>query len=221
MLVVPRRAATQLYEMLHRRPCAVLVLAEAFVRTHPSEQLNDRKVLSVRRFCEYKAYTRSSEEVSADPSVWPTEFSAWVRSPDCEGKNDPRCLPLHIFSVSERANLTTAAERKRFELLHHHARGPARKDARKLVWTAARGKAMHGREPCTVSGCLIPDGFHWDVQSSSKRTLSNGAEEWSIRAGGYINIYPDGFLREGSMTRRVWSTSHSDTADLADVARMS
>ena len=39
---------------------------------------------------------------------------------------------------------------------------------------------------------------------------------WTVRAGGYINIYPDGHVRVGKRCRQTWNAKHSAAADEDD-----
>ena len=144
-------------------------------------------------------------------SRWDVAFEDWLAQIECDGPNDPRILPLHIFTTKRPFELDETAERRRFREEHHHE--SALVDDRKRRWMLAPPGARHGREPQTVRDLQLPDGFHWDVGVPRVSVVASSNTIWRIGSGGYINIYPDGHVRRGKQCRQTWSKSQSEQAD--------
>ena len=89
------------------------------------------------------------------------------------------------------------------------------RDAGKLDWqrmtTAVLKNRMlgitegHGREILHVAMRELAQGFHWDVShSASNARLGNSSETWRVNKGGYVNVYPNGHIRGGKGSRKVY-----------------
>ena len=213
--VLERGDAVRLYEDMHRRPVAVVYEGKPRVRSHPRPPFRDDRVLSLYQFCRYKSFAVSlRSDVAAH---WESAFESWLTNVDCDGPNDPRVLPFHIFAARQALELDEMVERKRFRRLHQQRR--ALVDKRERRWAPARPEARHGREPQTVRGLRLGDGFHWDVATSGALGVSSATTIWAVHAGGYINIYPDGHIRVGKRCRQTWSATQSAAADEDDRKR--
>ncbi len=203
--MLQRRDAAQMYEDMHRRPVAVIYEGKPVVRTNPRPPFRDDRTVSLREFCKYKCY---AENVSSD---WESAFDEWLTNIKCDGRDDPRILPLQIFSAKEAFELDELAERQRFR--RSHRVGRALVDKRKRRWSSARPGTRHGREPQTVRGLRLDDGFHWDVTMSRSPVITSSTTIWEVRSGGYINVYPDGCMRTGKKSQLIWSAADSAKAD--------
>lgn len=208
MNVLFREDATALYVALHRTPIAVVQSQKnIFVRTHPEPPLKTRKAVTLERFCAYKAFYASL--MGAPPAELFRSFTAWTQEVVCENSADPRCLPLQIFSEKTESDLTDTDGRDEFRRRYWRNRNWI--DDAKAKWGAARPRERHGREPQTVGGHLLEDGFHWDV-SKAAGVVSGTDSVWRFKRG-YVNIYADGCFREGSGAKLVWSPSDSEYED--------
>lgn len=211
--VVPRCAAADIYVEAHRRPIGVLLQTDAHVRSTPVGPLQDNRVIPLRSFMRYKAFT--SHMGMSSHQTWWSAFDEWLASTHCDGYNDPRCLPFHIFSAKNQLDLHDEGSRSEFERVHK--RGFARTDGDDLTWSAARPGARHGREPTTVAGNTLIDGFHWDVAvpSGRKRVVATADTSWDVK--NYVNVYPDGMARIAKAGRayQAWNREDSLVADRA------
>ena len=210
--LVARTDAVRLYEEMHRRPMAVVYEGKPRVRLDPGGDLRDDRLVSLYRFCRYKSYATSLRSNAA--SRWDEAFEDWLTQVECDGPNDPRILPFHIFRTKGDYALDEIAERRRFR--QEHRSTSAVVDDRKRRWTLAPPGARHGREPQTVRGQQLYGGFHWDVMAPGTTAVASSNTIWKIRSGGYINIYPDGHLRRGKNCTQTWSKSQSKQADAND-----
>lgn len=216
--VLQRGDAVQLYEDMHRRPVAVVYEGQPRVRTDPRSPFRDDRAVPLLEFCRYKSFAVSLQSNVA--TQWDKDFESWLAQIDCEGESDPRVLPFHIFAAKERYDilagksrydLDEVAQRQRFRRVHLHRRGLV--DSRKRRWESARAETRHGREPQTVRGLTLGDGFHWDVTMSQSPVLTTSSVTWEVRRGGYINVYPDGHTRIGKGCKQTWSARQSKAAD--------
>ncbi len=210
--VVPRADAVRLYEEMHRRPVAVVYEGKPRVRLDPGKNLRDDRTVSLYRYCRYKSFVTSLRSNAA--ALWGTAFEDWLAQIDCDGPNDPRILPFHIFTTKGPFELDETAERKRFRQEHHNK--SALVDDRKRRWVLASPGARHGREPQTVRDLQLHDGFHWDVTVPRASVVASSHTMWRVGSGGYLNIYPDGHVRRGKQCKQTWSKSQSEQADAND-----
>ncbi len=212
LCLLARCDAADLYVALHRRQVAVISFSKISVRSTPEGPLRDDRVISLPKFCEHKAYTTSNPD---NHETWPAEFSQWTRTVACDDHRDPRCLPFHIFQSRSESSLYTTEERNGFNKLHRlpATNRPVRLDKRGVVWDPARPGARHGREPITVAGTRLVDGFHWDVrrQRSGRWRLATSDVTWDVAK--YINVYPDGATRFGDRCTPMWSRGDSARED--------
>jgi hypothetical protein len=177
------------------------------------------------RFLESLGQNRSVMRVIADKACWMGSFplgrairggpltateraridslERWQLA-DWQAGNDPRALPLYVFSPGlERWTFRTAGGRQRFGEKYGP---PARRmDDRGLFWI--RADHFHGAETVRLAGIHeLPRGFHWDVTQERRRSteLTTLTEAWRVRDGGYINVYPDAYIRSGRNSTRVF-----------------
>lgn len=167
--------------------------------------------MSLLRFCRYKSFAVSVRSNSA--ASWDADFAEWLRHVGCDGPTDPRVLPFHIFEAKDAYELDDSTERGRFRRSHQH-RG-ALVDKRTRRWVSARPGERHGRDPQTVRGLRLDNGFHWDVTTSGSPVLTTSNTTWKV-GSGYINIYPDGHARVGKQCKQTWSKKASTAADEDD-----
>ena len=213
--IVQRGDAVRLYEDMHRRPVAVVYNGKPRVRLDPRPPLRDDRTVSLLQFCRYKSFAVSVRSNAA--ATWDSVFDDWVKGVECDGSNDPRVLPFHLFAAKGSYELDVAAERGRFRRSHQHRR--ALVDQLKRRWASAPPGARHGRDPQIVRGLRLGAGFHWDVTTSGRPVLTTSNTTWRVGLGGYINIYPDGHVRVGKQCGQTWSAGQSATADEDDRKR--
>ena len=210
--VVSRTDAVRLYEDMHRRPVAVVYEGKPRVRLDPRVTVRDDRTVPLHRFCRYKSFARSLRSNEAES--WDSAFEDWLAQVECDGPNDPRILPFHIFPTKGDYALDEMVERQRFR--QEHRSRSAVVDDRKRRWTLAPQGARHGREPQTVRGLQLFDGFHWDVMARRTAVVASSNTMWRVGSDGYINVYPDGHVRRGKQCRQTWSKSQSELADAND-----
>ncbi len=213
--VLPRGDASRLYEEMHRRQVAVLYSGKIVVRTDPQPPFRDDRVVSLADFCKYKSYAISLRSNDADH--WDARFLDWISDAECDGPNDPRILPLHVFAPKGSFELDDQDERKRFRTTHR--KKGTLYDQRKRAWSPARPGARHGREPQTVRNLRLDDGFHWDVTTAGSPYVTSSHTIWKVPSRGYLNVYPDGCIRIGKHSTMTWSAKDSVAADREDQRR--
>jgi hypothetical protein len=201
--------AYDLYRRLHRRRVLVIGFTEVHVRTDPSRDPAVRRAaITLSTFVEHKA---DFELVRDKPAIQPTleRFKRAIGGvPRCDGEDDPRCLPLHVFAVvCDWSSLTQRNGRDRFE--DRYGRARSRVDSGNKRWARADSAAYHGGDALTVAECQLRSGMHWDVSSErGRKKLMNSHEVWELPrqgAGGYVNVHPDAHVGGGSGARRVWT----------------
>ncbi len=197
--------ARRLYRSLHKQQTLVLSFTAVYVRRDPSRQPVERRAaLNLKDFVDHKA---SFALVRGNPDLKSIRaFSNGVRSLSCEGEGDPRCLPLHVFTVDRRwPELTSSAGRAAFSRAYDE--GQSRLDSGRKRWTRADRGAYHGGEELTVGDKVLPKGMHWDVESERGQVrLVTADEVWRLpQAGrGYINVFPDAYVKGGKGARLIW-----------------
>ena len=207
-----RGDAIQLYEDMHRRPVAVVYEGNPRVRLDPRPPVRADRTISLYQFCWYKSFAVSLR--SGVAARWDSAFAEWLAGIECDGPNDPRILPFHIFAAKKGFDLDDMFARRQFQRVHRRCGGLV--DDRKRLWKSARPGTRHGREPQTVRGLRLADGFHWDVATSHSPFLMSSNETWRVKSGGYINVYPDGHTRVGTHCRQTWTAKDSRQADKQD-----
>lgn len=210
LLIEPRDAA-ELYAVLHRSRVLVLATAACHVRRNPSPNPSrHRDLVGLAGFVRYKASFGMLRD-HGDISRVMERFVGWPSAHACDGLQDPRVLPLHVFDHS-----TEWAELDGREGVEFFAKtfgsGARRKDAGGRTWEQA--SAFHGRDSLTIAGYLLPHGFHWDVtRGDGGERIITTHEIWRLlNKYAYCNVYPDGYVRsEGKdargVSRRIWPGS--------------
>jgi hypothetical protein len=198
--------AHQLYKRLHRERVLVVAFTAIWVRRDPSKNPAVRKeAIQLADFVDHKA---QFELVRGDSSVDLAfaRYAEWASVTSCEGEDDPRCLPLHVFTTDRPwPELREATGRGAFG--RKYGSGRARTDARSKRWAKAQPSAYHGRENVEIAGCTLAAGMHWDVSSAREVRLTTSHQVWRLGSRGYLNVYPDGHVRKTgrSNARNVWS----------------
>ena len=207
-LIAPEDARW-IYAELHRYDVAVLTLRAAYVRRDPSMlPARRRQLLQLERFVRYKAFyflIRSRPDIEAALD----KFAESRRTIGCDGVDDPRVLPLHIFNCpNDWKELEYIGGRSAFD--HEHGNSNRRYDCSGLYWAKPKGQAArHGGPALRVARRMLESGFHWDVTAAGQATVYTADAVWRLRQNNsYINIYPNGYIRppgKGYGTVRVWS----------------
>lgn len=207
--LVPMYDATALYRQMHRRPVLVLAFGEGWVRRDPRrDPAVKRSAIALRRFTAYKALY-GMVRTARDLEEHLTRLEEWRGSAACDGQDDPRILPLHVFETSDEwPSLAEPAAAEQFKRRY----GPpsSRCDEGGKRWD--RALARHGGPALTVAGCTLPAGTHWDVGiadgQASVATICTSDAVWELRgAGTYANVYPDSNVRQTRRSRgvrKVW-----------------
>ncbi len=185
--------AAGLYDRIHRTRVAVLVLgSDPRVPLHPKREdaLRYGRHIQLKRYVEYKCHY---SKVSSDPlnDSWAGVFAGWCAQTACDGEQDPRCLPFHVFE-GRGEGLASAISRQEFNDRYGNA---IRVDDSKSTWRL-RPAMFHGTECLNIAGYPLPQGFHWDVDTAGPRNFNTPRNAW--RVTGHFNVYPDAFLRRGS-----------------------
>ncbi len=191
--LIPAEFAGALYGKIHRTRAAVLVLgSDPRVPLHPKQEdaLKFKRHIQLKRYIDYKCFYC---KVSADPENdgWTGMFARWCRVSHCEGEQDPRCLPFHVFR-GDGKGLDVLENRQQFNELYGTAK---RCDDTKSIWNLLP-RDYHGNETLHVAGHELSKGFHWDVKIDGSRDFNTAQFAW--RVTGHVNVYPDAFLRRGS-----------------------
>ena len=195
--------AISLYKLLHRARVGVWELKPSRVPTSKCPQ-NDKDYIALNQFVLHKAFVTRFQLLNFDYDWCHSldEFMNWLRVSGCENEGDPRCLPFHLFATGiPLDDLENDIGRSRFADMH----GPQSKrlDDRTLSWQRPLG-VPHGRDALLVSGCQLVRGFHWDVSASRNRTTIKAHDgDWIIEPGGYLNVYPDAYIRTGRKARFI------------------
>jgi len=199
------RDATALYKGAHRSSLGVIVFGGPEVGLDPAAG-GHGKAVSVERFLRYKAFVYHLErpdDVRAVDEFF-ADFSSWISTIGCEGEQDPRCMPLHVFDRS-RDWRTLGSPVGRSDFNSRYGAG-VREDPQGLRWQRARD--LHGREVLQVAGRPLIAGYHWDVENSARapRRVTTTHEVYEVSPRGYLNVHPDAHVGvRGSFARRIWS----------------
>ena len=194
--------ATNLYKRIHRARVGVWQIENANVPQRPQPRNTTNDYITLGRFVCHKAYHSRLPKNSID-NAWISSlegFPTWVKGIDCENEGDPRCLSLHVFDTRfEVGRLTCQDGRERFAGIH--GAQSSRLDEKGLKWT--RG-AFHGHETLQVAGRELTTGFHWDVEGKPKQRIITTSDVWEFKPNGYVNVYPDAYIRRTSKAKRVF-----------------
>lgn len=183
--------AAGLYPRVHRSRVATLVIGrDPLIPLHPriNEAARARRHVTLRRYVAYKCFWARLPQESATNESWLGSFIGWCNAIDCEGENDPRCLPFHIFDGDAR-DLEQPASRTRFD--GRYGTGPFRTDGQGAEWRM-QPAIFHGSAELSVAGCLLRRGCHWDVTAVEHR-IATPAGIWLV--DGHVNVYPDAHIR--------------------------
>ncbi len=182
--------ATNLYRLAHRVKVAVFFFGKPFVPLSPGAQSGRDKRMELSRFVRYKAHSQRLPAGLTDVAPHLASCEAWQHRVGCEGRHDPRCFPLQLFST-KCAELDSQKQRTRFDEVHGATN--RRIDDRGLTWRLDP-HSFHGRDVLHVAGCELPRGFHWDVSvGHSPKVVATAKERWRVQ--DYINVAPDAQLR--------------------------
>lgn len=198
--------ASLLYKMLHRGPTLVVALTSAWISTDPSRDPPNRRAgRSLEDFVAYKALYGLVRADADVPSLF-ERFRLWQGEVNCDGPTDPRALPLHVFDAGPGPHeLDSEAGAARFR--RAFGGSAERKDHSDRTWASG---ASHGTDTLQVAGCALPSGTHWDVSGERNGCrVMNASEIWRLKRGGYVNVYPNEYIRpprrnRRSQARRVW-----------------
>lgn len=203
-VLIPRDAH-DLYSAMHRSLLLLVTTASCYVRQDPSaDPTTRRKLIRLEDYCRYKAAFGVARG-PGDPRRHIEAFFDWPAENSCDGIQDPRILPLHVFDPRMVWDeLHSAGQATLFS--GRFGSASRRADHCMRVWqTATLG---HGRDALVVSGTTLPVGFHWDVQRGrGQDRLVTSHEVWKLKSpSAYCNVYPDEYVRglEQRGARRVW-----------------
>lgn len=190
------------YRSAHTMPLALLATGSFKFRRDPrADPSTERLLWSPEDFLRYKAHARvvrAPSDVDRALQVAASELAAL----DCLSVNDPRVLPMHVFSsAGQYQHLDQLHGRNDFKAAHGSGRQRRDDDGRR--WTKG---PSHGREQLCVGGSMLPTGFHWDVTvERGSSTLANGWQVWDlVDRHAYVNIAPDAGVRKGNRCVRRW-----------------
>jgi hypothetical protein len=131
-----------LYRRLHRARVVVVSIQAPgspgphfFKRPPPASArtYSPGNIASVRTLCRHKGlfyrwrWDRSTAE-------WGPIFASWCERIQCEGPEDPRCLPLHVFQCQARWSKEIARSEGRVSFDACHGTGHERTDEVGLRW---------------------------------------------------------------------------------------
>lgn len=200
--------AVWIYRSCHRYAIAILSLTAAYIRRDPSQYPKRfRSLISIDKFVRYKAYFGHIRTMSA--VEWHVQnFIESLDTVECDGPDDPRALPFHIFNCPNEWDLLEGSEQQE-RFAFEHGRSSQRRDCDKVLWNKPKGQAAkHGGGPLLVGKTLFEQGFHWDVVPEGLGTILTPDSVWHLEgANAYLNVYPDGFVRisgRSSGVKRVW-----------------
>lgn len=145
--------------------------------------------MALDTFCRHKAYFIRLRW-DRDLATWASVFAGGLEAVGCDGPDDPRCLPLHVFRPRGSGwSKALGATHGRAAFARDHGPASCRTDAADLLWETGPN---HAGEPLAVAGRALPAGFHWDVQGTGQE-IWTPTEGWLVRQ--YINVAPDAHLR--------------------------
>jgi len=115
---------------------------------------------------------------------------------------------MHVFGVDRTwPELSEKSGRDAFAKRYGGSR--SRLDDDRKRWTRADRAAYHGGPGLTVAGHALQRGMHWEVISERRKfRLVTANQVWEVPRGahGYVNVYPDAFVRPGGDSRAqlIW-----------------
>lgn len=209
LFAVDPKLAKELSKSSHKRLVSIIQLGDARVRLNPLDEWSRRTSVTLKEYLGDAACVRTVSNKSDVEDVI-KECTFWFEHPEGDAaldRNDPRCLPMSAFAWRRLSLLESSEARQMFTIKYKFIGGSLRwlDDDRKL-WDGTG--ACHGRTPVHVCGRALPLGWHWDVRSEKKggkrMLVCNGWEAWEVGRNGYINVGPDGTIREGKRCRLLF-----------------
>ena len=201
--MVSPQDATNIYKRAHRARVGAWQIGNAHVPIRPKPAPRATDYTTLRTFLSHKAHHARLPDQST-LQEWNSSletFLSWIREANCDNEADPRCLPLHVFATTLTPDqLSSPQGRSNFNQAH----GPqsSRVDDRDLTW---RRGPPHGANKLQVAGRDLITGFHWDVTGTQRQKVSNTTEVWEIKSNGYLNVYPDAYIRSAKgKARRLY-----------------
>lgn len=191
-----------IYRRMHRTRVAVVSIQAPAVggpqiRMRPMPKhgqifLKGRELMSVRQLSRHKAFFLRLRW-DRDHQTWASTFASWMNRVECDGIQDPRCVPFQVFLTARHWSKTIAgpAGRRRFD--SEHGGATRRTDTRGLVWMTGTNHGLQQQDALQIAGNPLPIGFHWDVQAEQEVELWTPTEGWLIRK--YLNVTPDASIR--------------------------
>lgn len=199
--------AHKLYQDVHLMRTCVLGQGGIFVLRDPrKDPPTQRDCISLREFVCHKAAFEIVED-GREPGEQAERLLA-KPSTDCLGIKDPRVIPLHVFRGGlQPSELLDVEGRSRFRRAFQN-KGGGWASPNAGVWSPADARARHGaagtdRSALKVGDLELPLGFHWDVSGPRPIAIMNSSTVWKLDRSGYVNIYPDAFIRQGSKGARM------------------
>ena len=213
--ILPPGDVAVLYRSLQQEPSVVLDLVGASIKLRPDMPVSrEADLMRLKYLVEYKsAYVKlDGSHLEAAPETVLDAIKAKLESPEkrIAGYLDARALPFLPFRLdepNENLDLDTQEGQKRFLMRYGKAR--QRVDANHVEWSLDPN-LFHGKDTLSVHGICLPTGCHWDVKSTrGSATLYTAAEKWSLKAGQYVNIYPDMHVRTAQRKggKRIWASN--------------
>ncbi len=194
-LVLSAVDVCRLYRRAHRARVAVVALAGARVQRDASERASRTGSEPLESFMQHKVLYRLATRPVEVPTIL-RDMSTWYSCTQCEGQNDPRCLPRQVYRDESGLPLNSVEERRVWEAAQRKGAVAkathARIDGHGRVWQ--RGE-YHTLDLLQVAGATLPVGMHWDVQFTRQDRVSTGWETWTFGLRTYGNIHPDAYVR--------------------------
>ncbi len=201
--------ANELYRDLTINKCYVLSRGSVFVLHDPRRDPPEKRdCMPLQRFVDHRAVYRTLQDGVDTAAELRTMIAAGVPS-DCTSYNDPRVLPLHVFDrKADGERLNTEDGRSAFRNMY--ARGGCWQSAATGTWRPASAGGRHGLagptgDPLWIWDYELPMGYHWDTNAGQqRRTVVATASVWRVEPRGYVNIYPDSYIRAGTKAKETW-----------------
>ena len=197
--------AASVYSRAHNATVGVLVDDRLRVMLDPSRTPTTGRARKLSSYLRYKALVSRLgyfDAVSAAEFI--LALAAWAQATNCEGDSDPRVMPLHVFDDdAEYDRLDEMSGRQDFV---SRFGGSSRRDPSGRVWERADDR--HAMLQLSVAGRALTAGAHWDVQNPARtaKRVATPDRVVSIHPGGYVNVYPNAFLRiAGGQASEIWS----------------
>lgn len=208
-MLEPQHAGA-LYRALHREPVIVVVFTAIWVRRDPRRDPPvKRAALRLRTFVDHKGVFRLIRDDKAVDEAFDS-YAVWREGIHCRGEDDARILPLHVFETSrDWSHLGTAAGDEEFA--RRYGSPSRRRDEGDKTWARAARGAYHGGQALTIAGYTLARGMHWDVSIPRGSVLVCSADGvWRLKGRhAYVNIHPNGYVRETEWSRRLWPSTRS------------